>query len=68
MYHKKMTYMKMKNDVDNSVDNVENVTQYSLYFNLSYVIIHKKEYVILRKLSKNIKIILSLRKIIDRMK
>ena len=68
MYHKKMTYMKMKNDVDNSVDSVENVTRYSLYFNLSYVIIHKKEYVILRKLSKNIKIILSVRKIIDRMK
>lgn len=68
MYHKKMTYMKMKNDVDNSVDSVENVTRYSLYFNLSYVIIHKKEYVILRKLSKNIKKILSLRKIIDKMK
>ena len=50
-----MTYMKIKNDVDNSVDSVENVTRYSLYFNLSYVIMHKKECVILSKLSKKLR-------------
>ncbi len=64
MYHKKMTCVKMKNDVDNSVDSVENVTRDSSYFNLSYVIIHKKEYVILVVMSKNIKKNLISRKIL----
>lgn len=55
MYHKKMTYMKIKNDVDNSVDSVENVTQYSLNFNASYINMHKKENVILSILSKKLR-------------
>lgn len=55
MYHKKMTYLKIKNDVDNSVDSVENVTQYSLNFNASYTNMHKKENVILSKLSKKLR-------------
>lgn len=47
-----MTYIKIKNDVDNSVDSVENVTRYSVYFNASYINMHKKENVILAKMSK----------------
>lgn len=66
MYHKKMTYMKVKNDVDNSVDNVENVTRYSANFNASYINVHKKEAVILVVMSKNIKKNLILRKYIDK--
>lgn len=50
-----MTYMKIKNDVDNSVDSVENVMRYSVYFNASYINVHKKENVILVVMSKNIK-------------
>ena len=63
-----MTCVKMENDVDNSVDSVENVTRYRVYFNASYINVYKKEDVILCKLFKNIKKILSLRKIIDKMK
>lgn len=61
-----MTYMKIKNDVDNSVDSVENVTRYSVYFNASYINMHKKENVILVVMSKNIKKNLILRKYIDK--
>ena len=66
MWHKKMTYMKIKNDVDNSVDSVENVTRYSVYFNASYINVHKKENVILVVMSKNIKSNWILRKYIDK--
>ena len=47
-----MTYIKIKNDVDNSVDSVENVTRYSVFFNASYINMHKKENVILAEMSK----------------
>ena len=66
MYHKKMTYLKVKNDVDNSVDNVENVTQYSAILNASYIKMYKKEDVILVIISKNMKENLILRKYIDK--
>lgn len=65
MYHKKVTCVKLKNDVDNSVDNVENVMWYCAFSDTSSVKINKKSSVILSIMSKSIKKILIYRKYID---
>lgn len=50
-----MTCVKVKNDVDNSVDNVENVMWYVCFYDASSLKIAKKISVILEKITRNVK-------------